>query len=196
MRWQRKVRRKMSRAPLARAFLHCSFALLHGYAILSADLVLGFFFSSLSWHVIRRAIVQDLIYRNMEDRRGRLPRQPSYGTNTFNDLPNQALSGIESGHSGRGLVAHPSTYPHPSYDHDVEVLMDAFGSKSLTTGELTLLTCTDKELLAQIPQERQQQASQGLARVSLPPRYGPYDGSHLQHRAVRGMFLTLFSMQS
>lgn len=193
MRQLRKVRWKTSRAPLARAFLHCSFFLLHGYAILSADLVLGLVFSSLSWEVLRRPIVQVLIYRIMEDRRGLFSRQPSYGTNASNDFPNGALSNVRSGHFETGLGARASTHSHPGYDHDVELPLDAFGRKFLTTAGFNLLTCTDKELLAQIPQERQQQASQGLARISLPPRYGPYGDSDPQHLTVRGMFLTLSS---
>ena len=131
----------------------------------------------------------------MEDRRGHFSRQPSYATNAPNDLPNGALSNVGSGHFETGLDAHPRTSLHPGYDHDVEIPMDAFG-RFLTTAGFTLLTCTDKELLAQLSHERQQQASQGLARISLPPRYGPYDGSDSHHRAVRGMFLTPFSTQS
>ena len=59
---------------------------------------------------------------------------------------------------------------------------------SLATAGPSSLTCIDKELLAQIPQERQQQASQGLARISLPPRYASYGSSDQQSRAIRGPF--------
>ena len=42
------------------------------------------------------------------------------------------------------------------YDHEVDLPLDAF----------------DKELLAEIPREGHQQASQGPARISMPVRYG------------------------
>jgi hypothetical protein len=94
--------------------------------------------------------------------------------------------------SDPGVDSYSGTHSHPRFGDGIEAPLDAFGRSTLSLQTPLLINPPDKELLAQIPQERQQQATQGRSRITLPPLHDGYVVPDWQSQAIRGCCVLIF----